>query len=389
MADQINPRKDGTSGRRPPGFCQHLKIDTTYVRDSYTYWTGTQFDTIINWVDANASGAYGQSPTGSPTNPNDHGWSNLFGDFMSTSTYQNLCLQAFLKQSQQIPPKVSLINFLVELKDFRGLAKGLSKVPKHVRDGSLAREVNAPIARKGIRRLPKKLAKSGVDSFLSWNFQWAPFIGDLQTLSKIGESTANRLNYLRQIKGKEVTVRYDRKDCYVHPQLGQSLLSFGFGGSQHHYMLRDYQCDFVSTWRLLQNLQELQDAWSGFKATCAALGLNNPVKAAWNAIPFSFMLDWIAPVGDWLEKAAVQPFTGQWDIYDVTSSVHEVAVIDLYSDITLAGQHTHDLMHTVVVDRYTRLPGLPFTLGAVDFSQLTDTQKQLAFAIPLSKVLAK
>lgn len=32
----------------------------------------------------------------------------------------------------------------------------------------------------------------------------------------------------------------------------------------------------------------------------AALGLTNPASVAWELVPFSFVVDWFAPVGDWL-----------------------------------------------------------------------------------------
>lgn len=32
----------------------------------------------------------------------------------------------------------------------------------------------------------------------------------------------------------------------------------------------------------------------------AALGLTNPLSVAWELVPFSFVFDWISPVGDWL-----------------------------------------------------------------------------------------
>lgn len=34
---------------------------------------------------------------------------------------------------------------------------------------------------------------------------------------------------------------------------------------------------------------------------CTGLGLLNPLQVAWETVPFSFMLDWLLPVGDFLE----------------------------------------------------------------------------------------
>jgi len=382
MLDQIN--EYDKNHRRPPGVCQHLKVDVVFNRDSFVYVDGDATITIINWTDAVYSGGAGQSPTGSAaTRPNDHGYSNLVGPFQETPTYRNLCVAAFSKQITQVPAKISLYNFIYELKDFKELGKSLSKIPKLLKEQSLARHVN--LVKKHKKSLPLVAAKSGVDTFLSWNFQWAPFIGDLQTLTKVGADAYKRLDYLIKTQGKSVTVHFVKDDCYEHPSVGTDVLSMTFGNNVHRYRLRSYECKFTSTWRIFNNLRDLKDALAGLKAVYATLGLNNPLKAAWNAIPFSFMLDWVGPIGSWLEKAAAQPFSGEWEISEVTSSTHEVYYIDFYSDTISPPSST--LMQSVMVDRYTRLDGLPFTLGALDFSQLTDTQQKLALAIPLSKVL--
>lgn len=387
MLDQINP-VDKKKKRRVPGVCQHLKVNTVFARDQLTYlqYDGGAVHTItgVNWLAENYAGGNGQSPAGSSaTRPNDKGFSNLVAPIQSTPTYQNLVVSAFNKQITQVPAKISLLNFLFELKDFKELGKSLSKIPGHLKRGTLGQQTN--LITKHKRSLPKVAAKGGVDTFLSWNFQWAPFISDLQTLTKIGDTAYKRLDYLRKTAGKEVTVRYEVDDCYNHPDVGKDVYHLYFGGSEQYYVLRSYECKFVSSWRLFHNLKDINDALSGLKSIYASLGLNNPIKAFWNAIPFSFMLDWVGPFGKWLEKAAAQPFTGEWSISEVTSSTHEVYYIDFYNLNNYDQKVT--LMQTVKVDRYTRLDGLPITLGAFDFSQLTDTQQKLALAIPLSKVL--
>jgi hypothetical protein len=384
MADQIN-RVDPHTQRRPAGLCQHLKVDTEYDATELVFVDHPAGTLVrwVNWIDANYDGGGGLSPTGSATNPNDPGYSNLAGDFRSTATYANLCLEALNKQITQVPPEISLINFFVEFKDFKPLVKSLRQIPRALKNGDLVQQVSKPALNK--RQLPKKVAKSGVDSFLSWNFQWAPLIGDLRTLTKIGDSTAKRLGFLVKTKNKPTVIRFSKPDCYSHPDLGAIVFSDNGYPIRKNYVLKTYTCDFTSSWVLLHNLNEINEAWASLKATFASLGINNPVKAAWNAIPFSFLLDWVGPFGKWLDRAAVQPFTGQWDISEVSSSVHEVYTIDF--EVLDFIENTTYLAQTVKVDKYSRLDGLPFTLGAVDFSQLTDTQQKLALSIPLSKVL--
>lgn len=391
IRDQINPKMK--NGRRSMGFCQHLKVDKTVEMPSFSYRASDgRTVTIINYTDIDYSDengvGNGQSPAGSSSlsRPDDVGYSNMVGSFLYSPTHANLCAKALSKQLTQVPAKISLINFVVELKDFKDIIHAFSKIPKKLQAAQLAKSRALLGLKFSVnKKLPKKIAKAGIDSFLSWNFQWAPFIGDLQTLTTVGDSAYKRLDYLIKTNNKVVPVRFIAEDCYTHPSLGQTVHSKTFGSSAHRYVLRAYTCDFHSTWQLFHNLKELQDSLSGLRAVFATLGLNNPIKAAWNAIPFSFLVDWVGPIGDWLERAAVQPYTGDWVISDCSSSIRETYIIDFFVDNYPDSKTT--LVESVRVDNYVRLPGLPVTLGAVDFSQLTDTQQKLFLSIPLSKLL--
>jgi hypothetical protein len=368
--------------RRETGPCLHFKVTAKDMLGSTSY--NFQGGTIV--MTNHALQLLGLlRPYDSVLNESGfHGWIDLTHSFQSTAAYKNLCLEAFMKQSAQVPNKTSAINFAIELAELKPIFKNLGKIPKLIREDKLVQQIGKPALIK--RKLPKKVAKAGVDTFLGWNFGWAPFIGDLRTFVTTMDDVAKRINYLLKTRGKETVVRFSKKEAYTHPNLGQVVYTRDDSNDVYQrIVLRNYECKFVSTWRLFHNLEGLDDAWAGLRAAFAHLGVNNPLKIVWNAIPFSFLVDWVYPVSTWLEKAAIQPFFGQWDVYDVNSSVHEVFVYDFL----FTGKHggTNGTEFTVVVDRYSRLNGLPFTLGAFDLSQLTDTQQKLAFSIPLSRIL--
>lgn len=390
MRDKINP-VDKSTGRRPPGPCQHLKIDKTYINQDYTYTNGSvavltenpDYQSLPDSING------GLSPTGSRTNPNDNGgWSAiLFADFLNTPRFADLCFEAWTKLKTQVPAEVSVLNFIYELKDFGPLAKSLSKIPKSVRDSKLGQTFADPLKGKGKIR---KSAKAVNNTFLSYNFMWAPFVGDLQKLTTVSDSAAKRLDFLRKTRKKEVTVRFNKVDCYVNPLLNvpqeRGIQSDDW---KRTFTLTKYQCDFIVTCKLYQDLEGLDDAWAGLRATIATLGINNPVKAAWAAVPFSFLADWVAPIGKWLERAAVQPFYGVWKVYDITTSVRERSEAEF--KLSARPGRSVSLPETLICrvkgDNYVRLVGLPQTLGAIDFSQLTSQQQKLFLSLVLTKVL--
>jgi len=380
ITDRINPIRFGTDNHRPPGPVVHDKLNVTYMAPITSYFDngGAQFTVDMHgFAEALMSQMW---PRYSPRNAiNFDGWFNLLDQFELTPTYRNLCVTAFNKQIQQVPTATSVINFAIELIELKPIFKSLLKIPKHIRDGSLSKRVTG---KHLSRRTPINVAKGGAKAFLAAEFGWLPFISDIMTFIGTMDAITKRLDYLRKTKGKETTVRFVKEDAYQRP-MGEIKLMGDGPNSREHISLDAYQLDFISTWKLFQDLEGLEDEWVKLRAAFAYLGVNNPAKIVWNAIPFSFLVDWVTPVSDWLEKAAVQPFGGTWNVYDVTSSVKEV--YDMSYNFYAKHGGTQGMVLRIHAEQYRRLPYLPITLGAVDFSQLSDTQQKLAAALVLSQ----
>lgn len=385
MVDQINPIiKD--KGYRKPGFCQHLKIDKTYIAPSLAFTNRVNNDTVAEYSPDNWDG---QSPTGSSTDPLDYGYSNLMTDFFKTPRFSGLCLEAWNKLKTQVPTSVSLLNFIYELKDFKELGKSLSKANKVVHGKSSGDILTKPFKGQTKGKKLQHGAKAVNDTFLSYNFMWAPFVGDIIKLTQLADTVAKRMAFLRASRGKVVTIRFSKPDCYINDALGADSVYVDSNDWKRYFRLTKYQCDFNVTAKLYQNLDGLDDAWADLRATIATLGINNPLKAAWNAIPFSFLVDWVGPFGSFLERAAVQPFYGTWNVFDITTSVRERGTIEnrRVGKSTGSANAQDALVTRVNIDRYIRLVGLPQTLGAFDFSQLTQQQQKLFLSLVLTKVL--
>jgi hypothetical protein len=385
--DRKNPFIAPDRKKRAPGPVFHLKMKAKDIAGASTFKADN--DHIVQMINHPRAVLGVMRPYGSLDAPSGfYGWSRLIGSYGSSAAYKNDCLAAFLKQSDQVPSKTSVINFIIELAELKPIAKALANVPKNLRNSGYTKALQKALRekRKIARGLPKKLAGAAPDTLLQWNFGWAPFFSDIVAFIGTVNAVSSKLDYLRKTRGVEHVVRFSKQDCYQHPQLNQVVYTHVDNSTSYErIVLTHYQCDFTSTWHLLQNLEGLDDAWAGLRGTIAYLGINNPAKIVWNAIPFSFIADWVGPFGAWLSKTAVQPFKGQWDVSNVTSSYHEKYTFDYLFTAKRGG--TDGKLFSIDVDLYSRLDGLPFTLGAFDLSQLTDTQQKLAFSIPLSKVL--
>lgn len=386
MSDTINP-VNRQLNRRPPGFCQHLKIDKTYIAQEFTSHRVSSGHVSLNENPdflSSFSSQSGQSPTGSPTDPLDFGYQQALGpDFLSTPRFSDLCFEAWTKLKTQVPTDVPVLNFIYEFLDYKDLVKtvlhpkrGLESLRKYAGTSNW----------KKVQGLPKAIN----NEFLDTSFNWIPLISDTVKLTKLYDNAAKKLDFLRKTKGKEVTIRFDKTDCYVNSLLGiEQPLGFQNSDWQKPFKLTKYQCDFHVTCKLYQDLEGLDDTWALLRTVIAASGLNNPLKAVWNAVPFSFLVDWVAPFGNILERTAVQPFYGVWKVYDITTSVRvrgEVEVI-VRPNPGRDFQFPETLVTRAKIDSYLRLVGLPQTLGAFDFSQLNSQQQKLFLSLVLTKVL--
>jgi hypothetical protein len=375
MKDSVNPR--GNYGYRSPGNCYSLSINRI---------TPKVFGPCIDGGDTPGSE---KTWFGVPHIVSPHEVELTLSDF-SSAVRTNRCISAWNKFHTQVPTVVSLPNFLIELKDFKGLAKGLAHAKSTVIE-------SARKADKNLLKKPKSVASILNSTFLDINFNWMPFVSDLQKIMQIGESVTKRLTYLRQTKGRKVPIKYFASDVWKNPDVGTyhlvkspfdtpfpgSTVYFGCcGGGGTSLQLKKYKANFVAHGSLFQDLRGLDDAWASWKVMWAQLGFNNPAKVIWNAIPFSFLLDWINPIGNWLDRFAGQPFEGDWQVYDVSHSVKETFTFEeLITFNTMHYPGNPRLASSIEVTRYDRRVGLPLTFSDVDFDNITEQQQSLFLSL--------
>jgi len=316
-----------------PEFYEEVKKDTNRGRhwkqfQHYKRWVGTNDGLGINFTtDAWSPGeglhmAFGevkepclfyQGAYGSPGEFN----ANLpafrveseTGDFVPPP--QNLddwiahSLQSMLPR---IKPDLSLINSIIELKDFKSLPKSLNSIKDLL------------FNRSGDKTL-RELTRVGADTHLQYKFNVSPLISDICAVYTALSRAERRLNgFVSRSGGKKRLahfsksfVEYTSQSEETMPQGLHYYGSHGYWGSnvlinatstlqryvyvepsvfhaqlEYSYVYSDYQVEHA---RLLSLLDRL--------------GVNlNPV-IVWNAIPWSFVVDWLVGVNRWLSTQRV------------------------------------------------------------------------------------
>jgi hypothetical protein len=275
-----------------------------------------------------------------------------FVDYASTTSYQTAVTNAFVRFSSQMPEVISIANFLYELKDLKQL------VPK----------------------IESSLIKTVSGGFLNFQFGWLATLSDLKKMVNIIDSFQSRIQFLKETFGRETRLGYSEKFGYPTSLPHTLTYNSPYIDQATRYTLDDYQALFTAGGYLYHELRGLEDTSRLFEAFKAALGLNNPIKIVWTALPYSFVVDWFARIGSALDRLASQPFEGTWEARRVTNSLKEFYHVTVYQYYFPAYNSQPVKAGEYVIERYNRHIGLPAGVGTTLLS-LDPKQQLLAGAL--------
>jgi hypothetical protein len=133
---------------------------------------------------------------------------------------------------------------------------------------------------KNLRRIHKGTPRSVADLYLSYVYGWKPLVEDIYTL--VEDAKRQSLNPLL-INGRGSSTR----EYYVRPQ--------SFNDSSGSHLTRvtdgtDLQTTRCSVWG------QILPSHAGLRSL-NQLGLVNPFSLAWEVTGWSFVLDWVLPIG--------------------------------------------------------------------------------------------
>lgn len=198
---------------------------------------------------------------------------------------------AFLAATNINKPAVDVPLFLFELREF----------PRMVRD--LGRYLKREISNQDV---------PGV--FLSYSYGWGPLDRDLNSLLGIYDAIGSRVRFLRDIRGKKSIKRTLSKGKLIgYQDLGSSeIFSLGATGYEHKVIVHrsvDYSWKSWGVGKIVvDNPSQLDSLISDYDAGLTTrtrqrlYGLTGPrLATVWNAIPWSFLIDYFGKVSDALE----------------------------------------------------------------------------------------
>lgn len=268
------------------------------------------------------------------------------------------CLDSILTQ---VPEEVSIANFLLELRDVKSLLPRIEGL---------------------IKTIP--------NLFLWWEFSANPTISDIKKLLTVVATVRKRLEHLRRINRRPITLtytdrnvwNYDEDDLPIsHPTVAD-YGSFQDAMVDSRSYVRWVQADVVCRVRVYYDL-DLNGSDAFLNAMCAALGLLDPVKIVWNAIPFSFIVDWLVNLDGFFDAVDIDPFEGTIQILGAHHIIRARTGITTYAPTSWNILPDGDLGWTEigggVVNSFIRRDGMPD--GTPADGGLTPRQQALLAAL--------
>jgi len=169
--------------------------------------------------------------------------------------------------------ELSIPNFLIELKDIPGLFHIWSKNLSLLRNLANAR--------------------------LNWSFGWSPLVSDLKKIVSIIKSVRDKC-----IEWNKKAGDVFKRHTSTFPALvtsGSGSLNYGGGWTLYWKSNRTVKISAHMKFRTLK-IPQLDEATTVLRVYLDALGFELNPSILWDALPFSFVLDWFFDVGGWMER---------------------------------------------------------------------------------------
>lgn len=221
------------------------------------------------------------------------------------------------KLRPEVEPSLSLINSIIELKDFRSLPKTLDRVS----------ELTWRLAEKAKTMMNwaslKRIFRTAGESNLTYQFAIAPLLSDIVGYHSALKKARKRANALLNLETRTHRAHVNF-DAVTASGLQRFISTTATGGTATMLSTGTTCPATMSLGKVLGTMRADRDAqlngkfhaeveynvyFSQYQRENAALltlldmlGVNLNPGIIWNALPWSFVVDWLFRVGSWLDQ---------------------------------------------------------------------------------------
>jgi len=277
-----------------------------------------------------------------------------------------------------IRPKTSLINSIYELKDYKTIPRTLTAI-----EASVAQLSNKFSKKLWNKFTLQQIVKGPADVNLQFKFNIMPLLQDITNVSfsvgvvnsKLKQLTANSKRPIRAHWGANLSQLRDSNDS-ITMNSGASSSAQVTLRQTVTYLVKRFQATLEYHYEI-PNYSEREGLLRGL---ADYNGVVLSPQVIWNAIPFSFVVDWVAGVGPWLSQFTPRQLEVVTHITKFGWSVKVVREIDYYMEPFGRVSHCRE-------QSYFRTPDRAPLVSSLKTSGLNQEEFNLAtsLAIGLSK----
>jgi hypothetical protein len=290
-----------------------------------------------------------------------------------------------------IKQEMSLINTIIELRDFSSLPRTISSIAETTARFSLRRPGTL-----------RELLRAGADSYLQYAFNFRPLLSDIRGLATALLTLEARLRALINGAGK-VRVRHfsyawrehtdasDDSDAYFLTKVPD--FPAAFRQSTAYYLHRDVKYDpseFHAEIEYNYSLWRYQLEHAQVLGLLDALGVNFNLGIIWNAIPWTFVIDWVLGVSRYLNERKVLNLEPEINIRRYLYSVKRRRLVLTQKKLIILESLSGPMngysvqLPTVVETAYRRVVDLP-TDAQIQLSGLNPREFTLGAALVIAQ----
>lgn len=252
--------------------------------------------------------------------------------------------QAYWDMRPKFEGEISMLNFLFELKDFRGIAKTLTspgnKNPlKKLADAFSGYKQSQKALMRDVQHIMSSPTKRLAEGHLTYSFALKPLISDVAEIIKqcheMVEEAERKFGANGEGNTRHWSSRMDPVATWTSDTQSSTCV-YRFGSRMQ------------STYTMTAKQRFTYTPRSKFNRFCTYWGLVPTAEAVWNALPLSFLADYFLTIGRSLNRMRTDPNVTNYSASEVVESV----LTSYTSGRHIATHPTYNIGHMgIVVDK--------------------------------------
>jgi len=289
------------------------------------------------------------------------------------------------------------VNSVIELKDFKSLAVKLARAVA-------SREAFYNAVRRGISSFrPERIRRGATlrgaiggsaNGYLQWSFAWAPLIADISAVQQNLRSLRKTVDEIVSKEGRRLVRHFSVPITeYSDSETYYTKNPWSYYGTKNDLLYRRRvkypTAKFTVTVEYSYKIPDWVKEDLYLRAALDAFGLQVNPAIVWNALPWSFVVDWFTGLGRWIDQFKIRNFETNTHITRCCISSHVERRIETTLQVVnhpAFGHGTGEVpVCTVAEESYFRTPYVPDMLRSIQLSGLNSREFTLAGSLGVAR----